>query len=138
MEIARRSGGMANAPVEGGDVRTEKSTISCQSGQGLITFIRNLGDHVVTFPTRDVRKALALGIGNDSGMAPQAIEIAQNGLGRPLARGSRGKEARTYTPPAVAQDETGCLARARRCVAFASHRRVEESTRGDKTLRTRA
>ena len=36
-----------------------------------------------------------------------------------------------------AQDETGRLAAARRRVAFASHRRTEESSRGDKTLRTR-
>jgi hypothetical protein len=53
--------------------------------------------------------------------------------------GSRfGKSASVYAREQSAQDEAGRLAGARRCVAVASHRRVEGSTRGDKTLRTRA
>jgi hypothetical protein len=50
----------------------------------------------------------------------------------------RVKEALAHYPPAATQDETGRLAAARRRVAFASHRRVDESTRGDKVLRKRA
>lgn len=44
----------------------------------------------------------------------------------------------TSAAAAPAQDDVGRLAAANRRVAFASHRRAEESTRGDKVLRTRA
>jgi hypothetical protein len=36
-------------------------------------------------------RALALRVGKDSGMAPQAVEIAQNGLDDPRARGRLGR-----------------------------------------------
>ena len=52
MEIARRSGGVANAPVEGGDVRLEKSTISCQSGSGGVLFFRNFDNGASAFRWR--------------------------------------------------------------------------------------
>jgi hypothetical protein len=38
-------------------------------------------------------RASASRTGNDSGVAPQAIEIAQNGLGDPSARGCREGES---------------------------------------------
>jgi hypothetical protein len=52
MEIARRSGGVANAPVEGEDVRTEKSTISCQSGRNGVLFFRSFDSAASAFRWR--------------------------------------------------------------------------------------
>ncbi len=72
-------------------------------------------------------------------IAPQAIEIAQNELVSRFARGFSVKEARaSYADRQPAQAEGRRLTAARRRVAFASHRRVEVSTRGDKVFRTRA
>ena len=39
-EIARRSRGAANAPLEGREARLEKSTISCQAGRDGVLFFR--------------------------------------------------------------------------------------------------
>ena len=41
-EIARRSRGAANAPLEGREARLEKSTISCQAGRDGVLFFRKV------------------------------------------------------------------------------------------------
>jgi predicted DNA-binding ribbon-helix-helix protein len=53
-----------------------------------------------TFHGRRATETLALRAGNDSGMASQAIEIAQNGLGDPPARGRWEGESIRRVPDA--------------------------------------
>jgi hypothetical protein len=82
------SEGAKNAPIEGRNAREEKLTISCQTGLGLVLFFRKTSkpDWRFLWATRDqgfgTRDRELFNDSNDSGMAPQAIEIAQNGLGR--------------------------------------------------------
>jgi hypothetical protein len=63
-----------------------KLTISCPAGWDLVLFFRNADKPAsdYSWATRDRASALRLESGSE--MAPQAIEIAQNGLADPAAR----------------------------------------------------
>jgi hypothetical protein len=59
----------------------KKSTISCQAGWGLVLFFRKAGKPDWRFPCAARDQGFGVMSGDDSGMAPQDFEIAQNGLG---------------------------------------------------------
>jgi hypothetical protein len=61
----------------------EKSTISCQASWDLVLFFRKYREAGPALLMGDARAGFRVGPGNDSEMAPQPIEIAQNGLGDP-------------------------------------------------------
>ena len=63
-------------------------------------FFRKTDSPASTFHGRRATETSALRAGNDSGMAPQAIEIAQNGLGDPPAPGRWEGESIRRTPQA--------------------------------------
>jgi hypothetical protein len=75
------------------NAREEKLTISWQTGLGLVLFFRKTDkpDWRFLWATRDQGFGNSdrglFNDSNDSGMAPQAIEITQNGLGRPARSG---------------------------------------------------
>jgi hypothetical protein len=56
------------------------------------------------FHARSATRRLALSAGNDSEMAPQSVEIAQNGLGDPQRR-ARWKESRFERIPHEAENK---------------------------------
>jgi hypothetical protein len=115
----------------GGRARWTKKIENFWPGQarcGIVIFRtpRELGFSIAA------RRLYAQASGNDSLIAPQTIEIAQNGLANFAAALASNRQR-------PAQDETGRLAAAaRRFVAPVNHRWVEALTRGERTLRTRA
>ncbi|HEY1781697.1 MAG TPA: hypothetical protein VGG79_14930 [Roseiarcus sp.] len=77
-EAARRSRKRDNASSKSG-TRYRKPTISCQAGEDLILFFRNIKKLRLHFRRRHATRALGAKRGDDSLMAPQVIENAQNG-----------------------------------------------------------
>jgi hypothetical protein len=94
-EIARRSRGAAKAPGRGPGRRLRKIRQFLAKPAGIpYRFSESLIDPARTSHGRCASRTSALRTGTDSGMAPRAIEIAQNGLGDPPPRGWEGESIR--------------------------------------------
>jgi hypothetical protein len=83
--------------LEGETREQQKTDNFLTSRQGVVLFFRNSDKSARAFHER---RGLMLKAANDSGMAPQAIEIAQNGLGFvSLRSGGRNQLGEVRLPP---------------------------------------
>ena len=96
-EIARRSRGPRKRRSRAGSWIKKNRQFLCKEGWRLLLFFRTTDQPGWRFSRRRGTGTSALKTGNDSEMAPQAIEIAKNGLGdrrsAPMLEGLLGSEA---------------------------------------------